>query len=317
MPARGVEAMVVAHAKREWNDRVHPVRESFRDRSVKVTVLREPWRPHPLAWIHRAEARSIAGELMSAGHDVRLVSCRERDGSAPPAGLLLLRFSDPVMYVATRELARSGMAYIGPGAAVMERCYDKHEASRIAGANGVDCPMTVLGSEAGSIPFPIVLKPRRGSDSIGVRLVRRGPIPAGLRTADYIAQEQVRGAELTIGVIHGRAGAPIRIHLPEGTPYSFARKYLLRPRRGSVTDTRLADSVRANALRIARIFDVNWAARLDFLLETATGRLHFLECDVAPLVGSGSAFAASLAAADISRAEQLRLLLATGDQRRG
>jgi hypothetical protein len=37
--------------------------------------------------------------------------------------------------------------------------------------------------------------------------------------------------------------------------------------------------------------------------------LRFLECDAAPLVGAQSAFPASLAAAGISRAEQLRLML--------
>jgi hypothetical protein len=38
-------------------------------------------------------------------------------------------------------------------------------------------------------------------------------------------------------------------------------------------------------------------------------RLCFLECDVAPLVSANSAFAASLEAAGIGRAEQLRMLL--------
>jgi hypothetical protein len=37
--------------------------------------------------------------------------------------------------------------------------------------------------------------------------------------------------------------------------------------------------------------------------------LRFLECDVAPLVGAQSAFAASFEAAGINRAEQLRMLL--------
>jgi hypothetical protein len=30
---------------------------------MNVTVLRESWQPHPLAWIHRAEARFFAKEL--------------------------------------------------------------------------------------------------------------------------------------------------------------------------------------------------------------------------------------------------------------
>ena len=51
----------------------------------------EPWRAHPLAWIHRAEARSIARELHA-----QLVS-----GKVPPGSLL--RLSDPVM----REVVRN------------------------------------------------------------------------------------------------------------------------------------------------------------------------------------------------------------------
>ena len=98
--------------------------------------------------------------------------------------------------------------------------------------------------------------------------------------------------------------------MPEGTPYTFARKYLLRPGREPVADAALAERVRELALKIAGLFAVNWAARIDLIHETATGRLRFLECDVAPLVGPDSAFAASLAAAGVARAEQLELLLA-------
>jgi hypothetical protein len=39
-------------------------------------VVRERWRPHPLAWIHRGEARGIAGELGAAGRDVRVERLR-------------------------------------------------------------------------------------------------------------------------------------------------------------------------------------------------------------------------------------------------
>jgi hypothetical protein len=67
--------------------------------------------------------------------------------------------------------------------------------------------------------------------------------------------------------------------------------------------------VREFALRIAAGFAIDWAARIDLIHETATGRLRFLECDVAPLVGPDSAFAASLAAGGVPRAAQLELLL--------
>ena len=213
------------------------------------------------------------------------------------------------MLAAVQTLTRLGTAFVGPGAAVMERCYDKYEAYRIATANGVDCPAIKLASEADAISFPLVLKPRRGSDSIGVRLLREAPIPAQASTAGYIIQQYVRGAELTVAVIGERAGMPLRILLPEGTPYSFFRKYLLRPRRAPVSEAGLAERVQRTALEIAAIFGVDWAARIDLIHETATGRLHFLECEVAPLIGATSAFAASLEAAGIRRSEQLRMLM--------
>jgi len=213
------------------------------------------------------------------------------------------------MLAAVKALTSARRSFIGPSAEVMARCYDKYEAHRLAVANRVDCPSTALANAAGNMAFPLVLKPRRGSDSIGVRLLRGGPIPARFRTGAYIAQEYMRGTELTVAVLHGHVGMPLHIHLAEGTPYSFLRKYLLRPARSPVADTGVAARVRDSARRIAEVFGVQWAARIDLIHEKVTGRLRFLECDVAPLVGARSAFAASLEAVGIGRAEQLRMLL--------
>jgi D-alanine-D-alanine ligase-like ATP-grasp enzyme len=276
---------------------------------LKITVVHESWHAHPLAWIHRAEARSVAAELRSAGHELRLARFRESAISDLSDGPLLLRVSDPVMLVAAQVLTRSGKSYLGPSVAVMERSYDKYEAYRIASAAGVDCPATVLASAAGALSFPVVLKPRRGSDSLGVRILKHGPIPRRARTDRYILQEFVRGAELTVAVCREHVGMPLRIILPEGTLYSFCRKYLMRPPRVPLADAGLAERVRRTALKIAQIFGVNWGARIDLVHETATDRLRFLECDVAPLVGARSAFAASFEAAGIKRDQQLRRLL--------
>src|SRR5260221_14165710 len=137
-------------------------REPARGRpaGARLGVLREGWRPQPLAWLHRAEARAIAAEL---GLPVRTFD--EKAGG-------LLRLSDPVMLRATEALTRAGIPYIGPGAAVLRLCYDKLAATqRVAGA-GIECP-------AGGRSFPLIVKPRRGSDSLGVRVLRHGPIPRG------------------------------------------------------------------------------------------------------------------------------------------
>jgi D-alanine-D-alanine ligase-like ATP-grasp enzyme len=263
-------------------------------------VVREPWRAHPLAWIHRAEAAEIAREL-----GVPLATL----GEPPLERRPILRVSDAEMLRVAGDLTLAGVAYCGPRPEVMEVCYDKLQATRLVAGEGIDCPKTTLASSSGALAFPLILKPRRGSDSLGVRLVRKGPLPERCRSAEFIVQEYVRGTEITIGLIGGRIGRPLAIGLPRGRLYSFARKYLLRPRRELMHDLRLAMQAREAAARIARLLAVNWAARIDFIAQPG-GRLCFLECDVAPLVSARSAFAASLAAGGIDRTEQLRLLVA-------
>jgi len=294
--------------------RAAKIRRVSRRQPTRLVVVRDAPRLHPLAWIHRAEAQSIIEELRGAGCDVSVELFGANTVRRLPPGPLLLRLSDPVMLDAARALADASIPYVGPSADAMARCYDKYAAWRIASAAGVDSPATTLACDAGALPFPLFVKPRRGSDSIGVRLLRRGPIPPPRRTDGFIAQERIVGAELTIAVLQGRTGAPLRIFLPEGTPYSFTRKYFWRPARAPVADASLAGRVRDAAERIAFALHVDWAARIDFIHETDTGRLRFLECDVAPLVGARSAFAASLAAAVLARAEQLRLLLGSADE---
>ena len=67
--------------------------------------------------------------------------------------------------------------------------------------------------------------------------------------------------------------------------------------------------MRSTVLAIAITFEIDWVARIDLIHETENDPLCFLECDVAPLGGANSAFAASLQAAGIDRTEQLRMLL--------
>ena len=101
----------------------------------------------------------------------------------------------------------------------------------------------------------------------------------------------------------------MRILLPEGTPYTFVRKYLLTPDREVLADGALVERVCGTALAIARLFQINWAARIDLLYDPRRERLCFLERVAAPLLGPASAFACSLSAAGITRREQLRLLI--------
>jgi D-alanine-D-alanine ligase-like ATP-grasp enzyme len=275
--------------------------------SPPLTVLIDPWRMHPLAWLHRAEAGAIIAELRAAGRAVEVRTFARE--ALPQGGRILLRLSDPAMVDAVQALAAAGIAYRGPGKVAFEGCYDKWRATRMVRAAGIDCPDSRLGVDGDALTRPVVVKPRRGSDSLGLRVLRAGPVPARLRNARTLVQAQVFGAELTVGVIDGIAGDPLRVELPEGVPYTFLRKYLRRPKRGPLADRGFAARVQQAALVAATSLGVDWAARVDFLHERASGRLRFLECDAAPLVGPASAFAASLAAAGMARGEQLARLL--------
>ncbi len=270
-----------------------------------LVVVHDGWRPHPLVWIHRSEARAIAAELRDVGHDVRRRRFAPTAVRDDRAGLPILRLSDPVMLRATKAFAAARVPYVGPSFAVMARCYDKYAASKLVAASGSTCPDTALGTEAERIPFPAVLKPRWGSDSIGLRRYTRGRLPARANSARYIVQRYVRGSEITVAVLNGEAGAPLHIRTPDGELYTFLRKYVLRPDIVPMLDGPLADRIRREAVRICAMLGVDWAARVDFIHERDSDTLYFLECDVAPLVGLGSAFERSLRAAHVTREAQL------------
>ena len=284
-----------------------PAQENVHD-AVMFIVLHDAWRLHPLAWIHRREARQIAWELRRSGHAVRRSAFGRSAIADSGAGRHILRLSDPVMFEAVEALSSARVPYIGPGFEAMKRCYDKYGASRLLAAGGFTCPETELGTEADRIDFPVVLKPRWGSDSIGLRHYAHGPVPACKRNERYIVQRYIRGADITIGVLNGQAGAPLHIRIPDGTLYTFVRKYVLRPRIVPVVEQRFATRVREEAMRIAATLGVDWAARIDFIHEPGADMLYFLECDVAPLLGRGSAFDTSLKAAGLARSEQLKRL---------
>jgi glutathione synthase/RimK-type ligase-like ATP-grasp enzyme len=71
----------------------------------------------------------------------------------------------------------------------MQVCYDKLQATRLAEAERVHCPASALGNAPEALAFPLVVKPRRGSDSLGLRVLHKAPLPARYRTREYIVQQ--------------------------------------------------------------------------------------------------------------------------------
>jgi hypothetical protein len=101
-----------------------------------------------------------------------------------------------------------------------------------------------------------VLKPRRESDSIGVRIARR--VPHSMRDRQHLVQQRIIGCEVTIAVFHDRVGAPLEICLPHGKPYSFLRKYLARPHRAPLVGPGSAFAESFCAAGIERPRQLEW-----------------------------------------------------------
>jgi D-alanine-D-alanine ligase-like ATP-grasp enzyme len=125
------------------------------------------------------------------------------------------------------------------------------------------------------------------------------------RNVDHLVQARIIGHEVTVALFRDQVGTPFRILVPPGEIYSFSSKYLFRPGRLPLEDEALRD----RAQRIGRALGVDWAARVDFIVEEKSKRAYFLECDAAPLVGADSAWAMSFTAAGVDRERQLEWLV--------
>jgi D-alanine-D-alanine ligase len=211
---------------------------------------------------------------------------------------------------ATRELTGKGLPYAGPSYRVLESCYDKLFAYRTIGAAGIDYPPTSWDAQSLSFQKPFLVKPRRGSDSLGVRILPNH-IPAKYRTEHFLIQQFVDGKEITVGYLDGLVGHPFEILRPPGTIYSFARKNIFRTRKRPLEDAGSVNKIGEVVKKVCSLMGIDWAARVDFLYETREERLYFLECDAAPLIHKTSAFAMTLELAGMNRPLQIEALLRT------
>jgi carbamoyl-phosphate synthase large subunit len=116
----------------------------------------------------------------------------------------------PVISRAAAELATGGVRVAVAPTSAVDACLDKLDCASMLGVAGVQTVPTCAWPEYGPppFPFPVVVKPRRGSASDGVRVIDTSDQwtrpPCG---RDWIVQPRIRGHEVTIDVLvseHGR-----------------------------------------------------------------------------------------------------------------
>ena len=141
-----------------------------------------------------------------------------------------------------------------------------------------------------SIGFPCVVKPCSGGSSVGTSIVSEPEkLAAALEEAfscdeAVLVEKYIRGRELTVGVMDGKAMAVIEI-IPKTGFYDYKNKY-----QAGLTEEicpapiSTADTVRVQRLaeRVYRTLRLDAYGRVDFLMDKADGELYCLEANTLP-----------------------------------
>jgi carbamoyl-phosphate synthase large subunit len=130
----------------------------------------------------------------------------------------VLSFSDPdVARLSSirEELTAAGVKCFFPGPALARMGFDKLETAQWALRHGILTPHTVSTPQQAlqELAFPLIRKPRFGSGSAGVTVVRRSEdlFPAVGDKTQYIYQELIAGEELNVEICGDLCGRTIGV----------------------------------------------------------------------------------------------------------
>ena len=187
-----------------------------------------------------------------------------------------------------------GIKYTGSGYLGSALAMSKELSKIMFRHNGIPTPAgIVLEKGADSyedVGFPCVVKPCSGGSSVGTSIVNsRDEYDAALEfafkyEARVLVEKYVKGRELTVGVMDGRAMPVIEI-IPKSGWYDYKNKYQaglteeLCPAPLSEEDT---DRVQRLAERVAAALMIDVYCRADFLLDESDGQLYCLEANTLP-----------------------------------
>jgi D-alanine-D-alanine ligase len=191
-------------------------------------------------------------------------------------------------------LELADLPYVGAGVLASAASMDKELMKRLCRERGLPVVEYVVGGN-GELPFayPVFVKPANLGSSVGISKARdRDQLCEALRLArqydrKVIVERAIEGRELECSVLGNddpRASLPCEI-LPSREFYDYEDKYLLEAARTVVpADLEAAriEEVRRLAVACYRAVECEGMARVDFLLESATGRLYINEINTIP-----------------------------------
>lgn len=187
-----------------------------------------------------------------------------------------------------------GIRYTGSGYLGSALAMNKELSKVLFRHSGIPTPAGIVlekGAESyEDVGFPCVVKPCSGGSSVGTSIVySRDEYDAALEfafrfEARVLVERYVKGRELTVGVMDGRAMPVIEI-IPKSGWYDYKNKYQaglteeLCPAPLSPEDT---DRVQRLAERVAEALMIDVYCRADFLMDESDGQLYCLETNTLP-----------------------------------
>lgn len=187
-----------------------------------------------------------------------------------------------------------GIKYTGCGYLASALAMNKSMSKIMFRANGIPTPPGIVlekgASEYENVGFPCVVKPCSGGSSVGTSVVN-GPeqytqaLDFAFKYEDkVIVEKYVKGRELTVGVIEGRAMPVIEI-IPKTGFYDYKNKY----QAGATLEIcpaqigeEATQRVQKLAERVNNALMIDAYCRADFLWEESSGEIYCLEANTLP-----------------------------------
>lgn len=187
-----------------------------------------------------------------------------------------------------------GIKYTGSGYLGSAIAMNKELSKIMFRYNGINTPPGIVLEKGAKshedVGFPCVVKPCSGGSSVGTSIVHgRDEYEQALEIAfkfenRVLVEKYVKGRELTVGVIDGKAMPVIEI-IPKSGWYDYKNKYQaglteeICPAPISEEET---DKVQRLAERVSATLMIDVYCRADFLLNEADGELYCLEANTLP-----------------------------------
>lgn len=187
-----------------------------------------------------------------------------------------------------------GIKYTGCGYLGSALAMNKSLSKTVFRANGIPTPegITVKRGEEpyANVGFPCVVKPCSGGSSVGTSIVRSGEeygaaLELAFRCEEAVLVERyIKGRELTVGVMDGKAMPVIEI-IPKSGFYDYKNKY-----QAGATDeicpaeigAEATERVQRLAERVSKALMIDAYCRVDFLWDNDTGEMYCLEANTLP-----------------------------------